>query len=168
MEVNQIQLEKIKERAWRALFHNVFGTILPLFIGTIILVLVSKYCELVSFIYDGTFCLFSAGLLTSAKYIMDENITLVREKWDRRLINYSQPLLYLVALVFGFLFAKDELGFNAKINNSFLWAVSIIPFVIAVWFLYRALIVEGRANPPQIDPVKGNRDAVDAMIDTLN
>lgn len=166
-KISEAQNKLIMERARRVLFSSVFGTVLPVIIGMTILILFSELGKFTSFIHDGTFCLFSAGLITSAMYIMDDNTELIREKWDKRIHKYSKPIWIIVATVFGLLFAKENLGFDHEINKWFLWFISIIPFLFAIWALYRALVIEGKGNPPTIDPQKKSQEGVDNILDNL-
>ncbi len=166
-KISEAQNRLIIENASRVLFSSVFGTILPVIIGMTILILFSEFGKFTSFIYNGTFCLFSAGLITSAMYIMDNNTELIREKWDKIIHKYSKPIWIIVATVFGSIFAKENIGFDHEFNKCFLWFISIIPFLFAIWALYRALVIEGKGNPPTIDPQKKSQDGVNNILDNL-
>lgn len=167
MKINEVQNDKLIKKANKVLFNSVFGTVLPVIIGTTILVMFSKAENFISFIEDGTFCLITASLITSAMYLMDVNSELISEKWDRWLHLLSKPLWIIVATVFALIFAKEKLGIKTEINILFLWFISIVPFVIAILTLYRALIIDGRANPPSIDPKKVSNADVGIIIDNL-
>tara|TARA_R110002073_G_scaffold72537_1_gene177286 strand:- start:278593 stop:279099 length:507 start_codon:yes stop_codon:yes gene_type:complete len=167
MKINKHQEEDIKIKANKVLFNTVFGTVLPVIIGATILILFSQYQKFTSFIEDGTFCLFSASLITTAMYIMDDNAELIRTKWDKFLHQSSKPLWIIVATIFGLLFAKEQLAITIEVNGAFLWIISILAFLISIITLHRALLLEGKANPPSIDAKKIASQGVGEILDNL-
>jgi len=162
------QLEEIKRKASRTLFYTVFGTILPFIIGSIILILFTKFKDLTTFITDGTFCLFAAALLTSAMYLLNENNDSISKKWDRRVQKYSQPIWIIVAIVYGLIFAKDKLPIKEEINQTFLWIISIVCFLFSIWALYRALYIDGLQFPPKADASIQRKDEIADIVNDLN
>ncbi len=165
--LSETQIDLVKEKASRTLFYTVFGTILPLIIGAVILMLFTKFKELTTFITDGTFCLFAAALLTSAMYLLNENYDSIRSKWDKRIHKYAQPIWIIVAIVYGSIYAKDTLPITEKINDVFLWIISISCFAFSIWALYRALYIEGIQNPPKVDAGKKRKDDIDNIISQI-
>jgi hypothetical protein len=166
-KLTQTQINEVKEKASRTLFHTVFGTILPLVIGAIILVLFAQPKDLVSFINDGTICLFAAALLTSATYLFTENSESITSKKDKRIFKYCQPIWIIVAIVYGSLFAKKIFSIDNQINTVFLWIISISCFTFSVVALYRALYVDGLRNPPVIDANKERTDEINEIESQL-
>ncbi|AGA77678.1 hypothetical protein [Echinicola vietnamensis] len=166
-KITEVQRDLVKEKAHRTLFYTVFGTILPFIIGAVILIAFTKFKELVTFITDGTFCLFAAGLLTSATFLMNENSDSIRSKWDKRIHKYLQPVWIIVAIVYGAVYAKVNLPINEKINTVFLWIVSIVCFLFSIYALYRALYIEGVQNPPKVDALKNRKTDIDNIMDEI-
>lgn len=161
------QKEKILENTKKTVYTTIFGTILPLIICTIILILFSKYKELLTLITNGSFCLFAAALLTSALHLFTENNESISEKKDKRIYRWTQPTLVIAAITYAIIFANDTFEFSEKISYTVIVIISVISFAFSLWAYYRAVYLNELLNPPTINAGDERRDDIDGIKSQL-
>jgi len=161
---------KYKRMAFSATFWTVLGTILSLIFGSIILFTFSESDKIISFVDRGDFCLYSAGLLSSSLFVLSENKNNMRG-WHNSILYPCAFLLIIIAaaLYCAIYIASDLLTLktNIKISNNFVHWTSFILILFSLIITYRALLIDFKFRPPEVDPAKKEGKEIKSIMDQL-
>ena len=102
-----------KYRVKTAFFHTIIGNLLPFIIACIPLIILWKLNKTLIFLDKGHFCIYSAGLFSTALYLFKENETSITNKCDKWLDNVLTYLLVVSGVIFASLYLVEYI-------NSFL------------------------------------------------
>lgn len=158
------------KKATTACFWSIVGTILPLILGSVILLTYSKSDKLIGFVDRGDFCLYSAGLLASALFILSDNKENIR-KWHNSIL---YPATFLLIIISATLYCAIYIGgdllkeqIKIEISNSFVRATSWILIICSLIITYRALIIDFKFRPPKVDAIRKYEENVENIKDQL-
>lgn len=159
-----------KRKAFQAAFWNVLGTVLSLLFGSVILFTFSEPDKIISFVDRGDFCLYSAGLLSSSLFVLSENKKNIRN-WYNSMLYPSAFLLIIIsaALYCAIFIASDliHLPINVNVSSTFVHLTSYLLILFSLIITYRALLIDFKYRPPEIDPVKKEEEQVQNIMNQL-
>ena len=157
-------------KALSASFWTIFGAILPLLFGTVILFTYSQPGKIIGFIDRGDFCLYSAGLLSSALFILSDNKENARRWHDSILYPITFVLIIIGAALYCAIYIGGDLltaKIQLKISIIFVRCTSFVLIISAIIITYRSLIIDFRSRSPNIDAVKNSNDEVQNILNQL-
>jgi hypothetical protein len=156
------------EKTLKGFSYNVLGVILPFILSLIPIVILKKYDAIYTFLDQGQFFLFGAGLYTSSIFLFGENKSSIRKLRDKLLSNLSFWLLIISSAFYAIIYCLDllkELGFS--LNIFFIRASSFILFGIAVISIYRGVFIDFLKTYPEVDVKEESKKEVDHIMDQL-
>ncbi len=166
---NKAQLEYDKKFK-RALNYNILGVVLPFILSLIPIALLFDFSSILTFIYQGNFLLFSASFYTSAIYLLNENKNQIEDKVDVLFELYSVWLLIISSSTYAILYFSQL----AEVKNDkycfgfyFVIALSLILLGIAIYALYRSLLLEFLRYKPEVNVEKMSQEGVAEIMDNL-
>jgi len=157
-------------KAITASFWTILGTVLPLILGSIILLAYSQSSKLIGFVDRGDFCIYSAGLLSSSLFILSDNKENIK-KWHNSILYPSTFVLILIAaalycaIYIGGDLLKEQN--NIVISTYFVRSISYFLILSSIIITYRSLIIDFKARPPKIDVVKKSGEDVQDIMNQL-
>jgi len=127
---------------------NLFGSLMPLWLGVIIFTAFSSKIDIFRFISNGEFYLYTASLLTTAIYLLYRN---KKKNTDLYTILFyiSLGLLVISASLFGILTVTNTIFCTKSIrfDPSFLLKSSNILFLISIPISYVAQVLQNKSGP---------------------
>lgn len=156
------------EKTMKAFSYNVLGIILPFILSLLPIVVLRQYGAIWSFLDEGDFFLFGAGLFTTSVLLFGENNISIREKQDKVLSNLSFWLLIICSAFYAIIYClnivnKDEL----RLDLYFIRCSSLLLFSIAVYSVYRSLYIDQLRTYPSIDVKKVSKEEIDDILKNL-
>lgn len=167
---NKIQKSKIFARTNKIFYLNVLGTLLPIILSIIAIIIFSKYDKIGSFVTNGTLCICSANFFTISNYLLTENLDSVVTKIDKLLEKYAIAFLILTAAVYSLMYVVDGLKLidQSIMNMPFVWIFSLVFFSLSLYSLYRGIYLESLSKPPSADPREVNQEQVSNIMSQLH
>lgn len=163
------QIEKIHiEKTLKAFSYNVLGVIFPFILSLLPILILRQYAAIWSFLDEGDFFLFSAGLFTTSIFLFSENNPSINEKSDKLLSNLSLWLLIICSAFYAIIYClnivnRDDL----KLDLRFIRCSSLILFSIAVYSVYRSLFIDQLRIYANVDVKKSSKEGVDEILKNL-
>jgi hypothetical protein len=162
--------KQYRQKAIYAAFYTVLGTLLPLILGSIILLAYSSSAKIVGFIDRGDFCLYSAGLLSSSFFLLSDNHEKLR-KWHNSIL---VPVCFVLIIIAAGLYCSIFIGtdllkeqIKLTMSNSFIRITSFILIAFSLIITYRSLIIDYKNRPPKVDVLKKEDEQVQTIISQL-
>lgn len=162
-KIENIHLEK----TWKSFFYTVIGVTLPFLLSLIPIITLSEYKKIVSFLDDGQFLLFGAGLYTSSHFLFTENSKSVKLKKDKVLCNIVFWALIFCSSFYAILYLVQIIDYKSTINLLFVRIGSVILYFLAIYSIYRGIYVDSLKVYPEIDIKKETKQEVDNILDQL-
>ncbi len=161
------------EKTWTGFLYSIFGVTLPFILSLIGILIIKKYEHIVSFIDDGQFLLFSAGLLTSAYYIFrdDENQRSLRKsalKFDRLASHLTIVFLIISSVMYAILYSIDISHPAIDLNIWFIRVASVIIFAFSVYASFSSIYIDFLKVYPDVDVKKESKKGVSDIMDKLD
>lgn len=144
------------EKTWTGFLYSIFGVTLPFLLSLIGILIIKKYEHIVSFIDDGQFLLFSAGLLTSAYYIFrdEENQKSLNKsdlKFDRIISHLTIIFLIVTSVMYAILYSIGISHSSIDLNIWFIRVASILIFAFSVYASFSSIYVDFLKVYPTVD-----------------
>ncbi len=155
------------EKTWKGFFYTVMGVTLPFLLSLIPIVILKEYCKIISFLDDGQFLLFGAGLFTSSYYLFTENFKSISKKKDKLLNNIVLWALIFCSSFYAILYFIQIINYQLQINLIFIRVGSIILYILALISIYRSIYVDSLKVYPDIDVKKETKKEVDNILEQL-
>ena len=162
--------KKYLRKVNNAFFHTVLGCILPFLIGTLLLIMIFKFKEILQFLDKGDFCIYSAALFSTSIYLFNENREYIKSIFDRWLNNVLIYLLLFSAVIYGAIYLIEALNPKPSIISINFWIVrifSITLFIFSLISLYRSLLIQKKASIPVVDVKLESKSNVDQIMKEL-
>jgi hypothetical protein len=156
------------EKTMKGFSYNVMGVLLPFILSVIPIFILRKYDAIWTFLDQGQFLLFGAGLYTSSIFLFDENRQSIRHKKDKLLSNLSLWFLIICSAFYAIIYCLDLIK-----NESFsmdiilIRSASIIFFAISVFSFYRSLFIDFLKSYPEVDIEEESKKGVDNILNQL-
>jgi hypothetical protein len=165
-------IKEHNEKTWTGFLYSIFGVTLPFTLSFIGILVIKKYDYVVSFIDDGQFLLFSAGLLTSAYYIFrdEENQKSLKKsvlKFDRLISHLTIVFLIIASVLYAILYFIGISHFLFDLNIWFIRVISILIFAFSVYASFSSIYVDFLKVYPEIDIEKESKKGVKDIMDKL-
>lgn len=163
------QQKKIhSDKTLKAFSYNVLGVILPFILSLLPIIILGQYVAIWSFLDEGDFFLFGAGLFTTSVLLFSENNSAIRETQDKLLSNLSFWLLIICSAFYAIIYCLNIVNRNdLKLDLYFIRWSSLILFSIAVYSVYRSLYIDQLRTYPQVDVKKISKEGVDEILKNL-
>ncbi|MDA3945048.1 MAG: hypothetical protein PF694_16080 [Bacteroidetes bacterium] len=160
------------EKTWTGFLYSIFGVTLPFILSLIGILIIKKYEHIVSFIDDGQFLLFSAGLLTSAYYIFrdEENQRSLNKsalKIDRLTSHLTIIFLIITSVMYAILYSIGISHSSIDLNVWFIRIASVLIFSFAVYASFSSIYVDFLKVYPNVDIGKESKKGVSDIMDKL-
>jgi len=152
-------------RTLKVFFYNVLGVILPFLLSLIPMFILSKTEEISSFLDQGQFFLFSAGLLTSSILMFGENRDFIKTDFDKFLNFISFWLLIFCSAFYAIIYCLSLI--KIPMYTAFIRSSSIILFIIAIVSIYRSVFIDSIKIKPKIDVKKESDNEINSIMETL-
>lgn len=170
--MENIIIKEHHEKTWTGFFYSFFGVTLPFFLSIIGIFIFRKYDHIISFIDDGQFLIFSAGLLTSAYYIFndEENKKSLKKtnlKFDRVVSHLTIGFLIVTSAMYAFLYTIEISYTSFDLNVWFIRIASLMILGFAIYASYSSIYVDFLKVYPDIDIEKESKKGVKDIMDKL-
>ena len=159
----------ISNKVNKALFYHVFWTLAPVIAGGVMLVLSSRYADIISLVDKGDLCLTSTAFFASSYFLYNENKDSTFEQLDRILSSLCFPLIFIIAFIYGKAFQHSlKLDSSTEtINFYFLRISSIIFLLTSIFAFYRALKIDFKKFTPSLDAKEEEKIEIKNIMDQL-
>ncbi len=130
---------------------------------------VFKSQSIIDFVDKGDFCLYSAGLLSSAIFILTDNKENIKKWHNHILYPFSFFLIAVAAALYLAIYIAGDVFKDTKINisSSFVRWTSMILIILSMIVILRSLIIDFRYRPKKVDVAKKQHEAVQDIMDKL-
>jgi len=157
------------QRTLKVFFYNVLGVILPFLLSLIPIMILNKTDKIFSFLDEGQFFLFSAGLLTSAILVFGENRTAIKSDFDKFLNFMSLWLLIFCSAFYAIIYCLSLINIPPcyAVSTWFIRSSSILLFVIALTSIYRSVYIDSIKENSKIDVQGQSNDEINSIMDKL-
>ena len=156
------------EKTIKGFSYNVIGVILPFILSLIPSFILGEYNAIWTFLDQGQFLLFGAGLYTSSIFLFGENKQSVRRTKDKILSNLSFWFLIICSAFYAIIYCLDLINREANLmNTAFIRWTSILLFVISIFSVYRSLFIDFLKSYPEVDIKEESKKGVDNIIKQL-
>jgi hypothetical protein len=156
------------EKTLKGFSYNVMGIILPFILSLIPIFVLSRYDAIWTFLDQGQFLLFGAGLYTSSIFLFGENQPSIRCKIDKILNNISLWFLIICSAFYAIIYCLDLIKPQLfSVNNVFIRFASILLFVVSIISVYRSLSIDFLKMYPEVDIKKESKKGVDSILKGL-
>lgn len=156
------------EKTFKSFSHSVLGITLPFLLSLIPIFIVKDYCQIMTFLDDGQFLIFGAGLFTSAYFLFTENYKSVIKRRDKLLSGICFWAIIACSAFYSILYALKITKFNLPIDFVLIRLSSILLFVLAMYTFYRSIHIDFLKLYPEVDVKAESVKEVDSIIDQLN
>ncbi|HLP53546.1 MAG TPA: hypothetical protein VK151_00885 [Fluviicola sp.] len=169
MEANHEKKRIHTEKTIKSFSYSVLGTILPMLLATLPVLLFNNSEKLWKFFDEGEVLLFGAGLFTSALFLFGENKPSIKKTVDKILSNLSLWLLIVCSAFYAILYTVEIFGeeYLAKINYAFVRCTSIVLFIVSMLAVYRSTFIEFKKVYTSVDVKKKSEAGVEGIMDQL-
>ncbi len=156
------------EKTLKGFSYNVIGVILPFILSLIPILILGKYNAILTFLDEGQFLLFGAGLYTSSIFLFGENRQSIRTTKDKILSNLSLWFLIISSAFYAIIYCLDLIQNNSfSINKIFIRLASIGLFTVSVISVYRSLFIDFLKSYPEVDIKEESKKGVDNILKEL-
>lgn len=161
------------EKTWTGFLYSIFGVTLPFILSLIGILIIKKFEHIVSFIDDGQFLLFSAGLLTSAYYIFrdEENQRSLKKsvlKFDRLTSHLTIFFLIITSVMYAILYSIGISHSAIDLNVWFIRIASVVIFAFAAYASFSSIYVDFLKVYPDVDVKMESKKGVSDIMDKLD
>jgi hypothetical protein len=144
------------------------GVILPFILSLFGIMLFGKYEAIWTFLDQGQFLLFGAGLYTSSIFLFQENKKSVRQTKDKVLSIASVWLLIFCSGLYATIYSYGLLdNVSDTMNAIFIRITSVIFFIISLVSVYRSLFIDFLKVYPDVDIKDESKKGVDNILKQL-
>jgi len=170
--MGKTKLQEHKDKTQIGFFYSIAGVTLPFLLSLLGIAMINKYEFVVSFVDDGQFLLFSAGLLTSAYYILrdEENQRSLAKSSikNKKVLNHATVLLLIVSSVmYALLYFVQISDAAINLNVWFIRASSLLLFSFSCYASYNSIFVDFLKVYPPVDVKKESTMGVNNIMDQL-
>ncbi len=156
------------EKTLKGFSYNVLGVILPFILSLIPIIILKRYEAIFTFLDEGQFLLFGAGLFTSSIFLFGENRNSIRKKYDKILSNLSLWLLIICSAFYAIIYCLDLLKNETHtLNLNFIRCASLVLFTISVISIYRSVFIDFLKTYPEVDVKEESKKNIDNIMDKL-
>lgn len=156
------------EKTLKGFSYNVIGVILPFFLSLLPIFALRKYNAILTFLDQGQFLLFAAGLYTSSIFLFGENKQSIRRNKDKFLSNLSFWSLIICSAFYAIIYCLDLIKIESyQLNTAFVRCASILLFAISVFAVYRSLFIDFLKSYPEVDIKEESKKGVDNILNQL-
>jgi hypothetical protein len=155
------------EKTWKSFSYSVLGITLPFILSLIGILLLKDYQEILSFLDDGQFLIFGAGLFTSSYFLYTENYKSIEKKRDKFLSNFGFWALIICSAFYAIIYCLKISGINLKIDLFLIRTTSIILYLVAIYSVFRSIYLDFLKTFPEVDVKAESTKEVDDMIGKL-
>ncbi|WP_299579537.1 hypothetical protein [Mucilaginibacter sp.] len=158
------------QKTLKIFFYNVLGIILPFLLSLIPIMILNKTDMIYSFLDQGQFFLFSAGLLTSAILIFSENRSAIKLNFDKFLDFISIWLLIFCSAFFAIIYCLSLIDLPPcyPIAKWFIRSTSLILFIIALISIYRSVYIDSIKVNAKVDVKTKSANEIESLMGKLN
>ncbi|MDP2235401.1 MAG: hypothetical protein Q8J88_03100 [Bacteroidales bacterium] len=156
------------EKTIKGFSYNVIGVILPFILSLIPIFILGKYNAIWTFLDQGQFLLFGAGLYTSSIFLFGENGQSIRRATDKILSNLSLWFLIICSAFYAIIYCLDLINNDSySMNTAFIRWASILLFAVSVFSVYRSLFIDFLKSYPEVDIKEESKKGVDNILKQL-
>ncbi|ACF10803.1 hypothetical protein Cpar_0380 [Chlorobaculum parvum NCIB 8327] len=156
------------EKTLKGFSYNVIGVILPFILSLIPIFVLGKYNAIWTFLDQGQFLLFGAGLYTTSIFLFGENQASIRHDIDKILNNISVWFLIICSSFYAIIYCLDLIKHDAlSINTSFIRWTSVLLFFVSIISVYRSLFIDFLKTYPDVDIKEESKKGVDNILKEL-
>lgn len=155
------------EKTWKSFSYSVLGITLPFILSLIGILLLKDYQKILSFLDDGQFLIFGAGLFTSSYFLYTENYKSIDKKRDKFLSNFGFWALIICSAFYAIIYCLKISGINLMIDLFLIRVSSIILYLVAIYSVFRSIYLDFLKTYPEVDVRAESTKEVDSMIGQL-
>ncbi len=160
------------EKTWTGLMYSIFGVILPFILSLIGILIIKKYEYIISFLDDGQFLLFSAGLLTGAFYLFrdDENQKSMKKyasKFARLVSHLTIMFLIIASVMYAILYTLGISDILLDLNIWFVRVMSVLIFVFSIYATFSSIYFDFVKVYPEVDIERERQKGVKNIMDQI-
>lgn len=156
------------EKTFKAFSYNILGVILPFILSLLAILVLKKYAAIWSFLDQGQFLLFGAGLYTTSIFLFGENRVSISKKRDKIMSNLSFWLLIVCSALYAIIYCLDLVKSDAfSVNTTFIRFSSLLLFSISIFSVYRSLYIDFLSSYPDIDVKGKSKEGVEDIMKNL-
>lgn len=167
MSSNELEKRQLG-RALKSSVNNIVGVTLPFIVALIPIVTLGRFDSFLSFLDEGQFFLFGAGLFTTSHFLLNENGSCLSMRRDKVMKELSLWLLIICSGFYATLYSIKMVDYASDWDRVLVRVSSVMLYLISLWSCYRSIRVDMiKKDVPIVDVKEESRKSVDNIMSQL-